>query len=84
MLAREKREAWEEVERLEQRALELEVQRSAQAQEQQVQMLELRLADLQEQSHTEAGPDEQVCSITPSSTASLIHRACSSDSITHS
>ncbi|CAL8235808.1 unnamed protein product, partial [Boreogadus saida] len=59
LLAREKREAWEEVERLEQRALELEVQRSAQAQEQQVQMLELRLADLQEQSHTEAGPDEQ-------------------------
>ncbi|XP_030200947.1 centromere-associated protein E isoform X5 [Gadus morhua] len=62
LLAREKREAWEEVERLEQRALELEVQRSAQAQEQQeqVQMLELRLADLQEQSHTEAEPDEQM------------------------
>ncbi|CAL8312485.1 unnamed protein product [Lota lota] len=64
-LAREKREAWEEVERVEQRAKEQEVQLSAQAQEklearEKMEMLEIRLADLEEQSHATAGPDEQM------------------------
>ncbi|KAK0143731.1 Centromere-associated protein E [Merluccius polli] len=64
LLAREKREAWEEVQHAEQRAEEQEVQLSAQAQEKQearekVEMLELRLADLEE-NHVTAEPHEQV------------------------
>ncbi|KAG7258194.1 hypothetical protein CRUP_034601 [Coryphaenoides rupestris] len=65
VLAREKREAWEEVERAEQRAEEQEVQLSSQAQEkmeaqEKVEMLEIRLADLEEQNRITAGPHEQM------------------------